>query len=148
MNEIHHHHEAHSHGGRTHVHASVDHLANDFSNSTRLGIRLDAALMQKLGLAADEVARVATDRGRSIIVRLEEPLEADLATGIVRLDRFVRQALKAHLNESVEVEKADIGIAKRIELLPAVDVSMAHDVESSMRERDSSWADHLWRCWQ
>ena len=29
--------------------------------------------------------------------------------GVVRLDRFVRQALKAHLNETVEIEKADLG---------------------------------------
>jgi transitional endoplasmic reticulum ATPase len=59
---------------------------------------------------------------------LEPPLEGDLNTGIVRLDRFVRQALKAHLNESVEIEKADLGPVKSIELLPAVDVSMAHDL--------------------
>ena len=128
MNDLHDHHGAHTHGGRIHVHASVDHLANDFGNSARLGIRLDAALMQKLDLCADQIVRVATDRGRSIVARLNAPLEGDLDTGIVRLDRFVRQALKAHLNESVEIEKADIGPVKRIELLPAVDVSMAHDL--------------------
>ena len=38
------------------------------------------------------------------------------------------QALKAHLNESVEIETAEIGPVKRIELLPAVDVTMAHDL--------------------
>jgi transitional endoplasmic reticulum ATPase len=47
---------------------------------------------------------------------------------VVRLDRFVRQALKAHLNEQVEVEAAEIGPVKRVELNPAVDVTMAHDL--------------------
>jgi len=118
----------HTHGGRIHVHASVDHLANEFSNSTRLMIRLDGALMEKLGVGADAVVRVATERGRSILVRLETPRPEDLNTGVIRLDRFVRQALKAHLNESVEVEALTVGPVKRIELNPAVDVTMAHDL--------------------
>jgi hypothetical protein len=85
--------EAHVHGGRVHVHASVDHLAGASGASARLAIRLDAALMGKLGIAADAVVRLATERGRSMLARLDPPLEADAGTGIVRLDRFVRQAL-------------------------------------------------------
>jgi len=119
---------AHAHGGRAHVHASVDHLANDFASGARLAIRLDPALMQKLGLAADATVRIATDRGRSIVVRLDAPLQSDQDSGVVRLDRFVRQALKAHLNESVEIETAEVGQLKSIELRPAIDVSMAHDL--------------------
>ncbi|HLQ93659.1 MAG TPA: AAA family ATPase [Xanthobacteraceae bacterium] len=118
----------HTHGGRIHVHASVDHLANELRNSTRLMIRLDGALMEKLGVGADAIVRVATERGRSILVRLETPRPEDLNTGVIRLDRFVRQALKAHLNESVEVEALTVGPVKRIELNPAVDVTMAHDL--------------------
>src|ERR1700722_13274672 len=48
-----HHGDAHAHGGRLHVHASVDHLAGALGASARLGIRLDGALMGKLGIAAD-----------------------------------------------------------------------------------------------
>ena len=135
MNDLHHHQGAHTHGGgRIHVHASVDHLASDFGNSTRLGIRLDPALMRKLGLAADQTVRVATERGRSIVARLDAPLEGDAESGIVRLDRFTRQALKAHLNEMVEIERADIGPLKRVELLPAVDVTMAHDLAPHIKK--------------
>src|SRR5205823_141467 len=48
MDEISEHpHGAHSHGGRAHVHASVDHLAGTAAGA-RLGIRLDAALMRTL----------------------------------------------------------------------------------------------------
>jgi len=129
----------HSHGGQAqagipHVHASVDHLANEFGNSARLAVRLDAALMKKLGLAAESFVRVATDRGRSIIVRLDPPMDADKGSGIIRLDRFVRQALKAHLNEDVEIEKAELGPVKRIELRPAVDVSLAHDLTPHLKK--------------
>src|ERR1700722_2208489 len=118
MNDVH----QHSHGGSLHVHANVDHLANDFANGARLGIHLDAALMQTLGVAEGQLVRVATERGRSIIARLEAPLKGDADSGSVRLDRFVRQALKAHLNETVEIEKADLAPVKRIELIPAIDV--------------------------
>src|SRR5262247_4571890 len=129
-----HHHHTHTHGGRTHVHASVDHLANELGNSTRLAIRLDSALMAKLGVAADTIVRVATERGRSILARLDPPIENDADAGTVRLDRFVRQALKAHLNESVEIETAQIGPVKRIELNPAVDVTMAHDLVPHIKQ--------------
>jgi transitional endoplasmic reticulum ATPase len=134
MDDRTHHHHTHGHGGRTHVHASVDHLANELGNSTRLAIRLDSALMEKLGVAADATVRVATERGRSILARLDPPFESDAGTGVIRLDRFVRQALKAHLNESVEVEVADIGAVKRIELNPAVDVTMAHDLVPHIKQ--------------
>jgi transitional endoplasmic reticulum ATPase len=134
MNDVHTHQGAHSHGGRLHVHATVDHLGSDFGNGARLGIRLDPALMQKLGRSTDQTVRVATERGRSIVVRLDAPLEGDLGSGIVRLDRFTRQALKAHLNEMVEIESADIGPVKRIELLPAVDVTLAHDLVPHIKD--------------
>src|SRR3954469_20933717 len=134
MDDLTHQHDGvHGHGGRIHIHASVDHLANEFGTTARLAIRLDGALMQKLGAAADAVVRVATERGRSILARLDPPLDGDLNTGIVRLDRFVRQALKAHLNESVEIEIAQVAPVKRIELLPAVDVSLAHDLSPHLK---------------
>ena len=133
MDDIRHSHDVHAAGGIPHVHASVDHLANEFGNSARLAIRLDGALMQRLGLAADAFVRVATDRGRSIIVRLDPPLDQDRDSGVARLDRFVRQALKAHLNEEIEIEKAELGPAKRIELRPAVDVSLAHDLTPHLK---------------
>jgi transitional endoplasmic reticulum ATPase len=126
MDDVTQHHHAHAHGARPHVHVSVDHLASEFGDSARLAIRLDAALMEKLGVKAGDVVRVATDRGRSIMARLDPPKGDEM--GVVRLDRFVRQALKAHLNEQVEIETADIGTVKRVELNPAVDVTMAHDL--------------------
>ena len=133
MDDIRHSHDVHATGGIPHVHANVDHLANEFGASARLAIRLDAALMQKLGLGAEGFVRIATDRGRSIVARLDPPLEADRDSGVVRLDRFVRQALKAHLNEEVEIEKAELGPVKRIELRPAVDVSLAHDLSPHLK---------------
>ena len=112
----------------THVHASVDHFANDVTSAARLLVRLDDALMEQLGVAAGDVVRVATERGRSILARLDTPQPDDRGRGLIRLDRFVRAALKAHLNEDLEIERAELGPATRVELTPAIDVSRAHDL--------------------
>jgi transitional endoplasmic reticulum ATPase len=119
---------AHAHGGASHVHATVDHLANEFTSGSRLLAQVDAVLMQSLGAHPGETVRVATDRGRSVIARLDEPVAADRGTGTIRMDRFLRQALKAHLNESVEIELAPVAPAALVELTPAIDVSTAHDL--------------------
>ncbi len=122
---------SHSHGG--HAHAHVDHLANEQSLGAKLAIKLDADLMRAMGVGAGDLVRVATDRGRSIVARLGEPSAADTGAKIIRLDRFVRQALKAHLNEDVEIEPAKLRPLKKLELLPAVDVSMAHDLTPHLK---------------
>lgn len=117
------------------VHASVDHLANEFANSSHMLVSLDEKLMRQLGVVAEDVVRIATERGRSILARLGPPLTGNECVGIIRLDRFVRQALKAHLNETVEVEVATLNPAKRVELLPAVDVSTAHDLIPHLKRK-------------
>src|ERR1700742_2381441 len=126
--------DAHSHGGHKHVHAHVDHLASDFGDSARLIAQLDNVLMAQLGVSSGDLVRVATERGRSIIARLDVPKPEDKGTGIMRLNRFMRQALKAHLNEDIEIEPAKLGPAKKVELTPAVDVTMAHDLVPHLKE--------------
>ena len=125
---LHSHGHAHGHDADMHVHATVDHLANDRANGSRMLVLLDGALMRKLGVEADGLVRIATERGRNVLARVDAPIATDKNTGVVRMDRLVRQALKAHLNEEVEITAAQAGIAKRVELTPAVDVSTAHDI--------------------
>jgi transitional endoplasmic reticulum ATPase len=118
----------HSHDHTTHVHATVEHFVSDFSAGSKLLVQLDGALMAGLGVLANDVVRIATARGRSVLARLTEPGAIGSETGLIRLDRFTRQALKAHLNEEVEIERATVLGAKRVELIPAIDVSTAHDL--------------------
>jgi len=121
-------HSHHHHDGAPHLHASVDYLARPFSAGARLGVCLDPQAMEKMGLKPDDLVRLATDRGRSMAARLDEPMAGDAGKGVIRLDRFVRQSIKAHLNESVEVEPLEASPVERVELLPAVDVTLAHDL--------------------
>lgn len=130
MNDHHHHHDhAHVHGATTHVHATVDHLSSASGTGCRQLVRIDSALMHSLGVHAGDTVLIATEAGRSVVARAEEADAADAQSGIVRLDRFVRQAIKAHLDETVSLEPTGpLQPVKRLQLMPAVDVTMAHDL--------------------
>ena len=65
-------HDDHSHDhshGDVHTHprrrfkATVDHLANDYTESSKLLVAIDAELMHGSGLAPDDIVRIATERG-------------------------------------------------------------------------------------
>jgi transitional endoplasmic reticulum ATPase len=120
----------HPHGeqGSSHAHVTVDHWSKPLDRGARLGVCVDEAVMERLGVRENDLLRVATDRGRSILARVDPPLPGDRGTGIIRLDRLVRGALKAHLNEAVEIEPAIEKPVERIELIPAIDLSLAHDI--------------------
>lgn len=125
----------HGHHDTGHVHATIDHLASEQTSSLSILVRMDGALMSVLGCGEGALVRLSTDRGRSLLARLAAPLATDLNTGAIRLDRFARQALKAHLNEDVEVELAPECAATSIALRPAVDVSMAHDLLPHIKQK-------------
>jgi transitional endoplasmic reticulum ATPase len=126
----HHHHHHDHHHPRTRFSASVDHLVNEYGASARLTVSLDGEAMHRAGLHTDDVVRIATERGRSVLARVDGAVEAEADQGrtVVRMDRFMRQALKAHLNELVDIEPVELGPAPKVELIPAIDVSTAHDL--------------------
>jgi transitional endoplasmic reticulum ATPase len=108
--------------------ATVDHTTTDISAGARLTIRAACSDLKRNSFVPDQVVRIRTETGRSILGRLAKPGIGPDEAGVVRIDRFMRQALKAHLNENVTIEPIDVGPATRVELLPAVDVSLAHDL--------------------
>jgi transitional endoplasmic reticulum ATPase len=127
------HHQVHTHPRRR-FKATVDHLSNDYGSSSKLLISIDSKLMHQSGLHPDDCVRVATERGRSVLVRVGQPVSEDDGRGVVRMDRFLRQALKAHLNGTIEVEPVDLKPVPRIELTPAIDVSTAHELIPHLRK--------------
>ena len=129
----HEHHHVHTHPRRR-FRATVDHLSNDYASSSKLLISIDNKLMHESGLVVDDFVRIATERGRSVLVRVGPPMSEDSGRGIVRMDRFLRQALKAHLNGTIDVEPADLKPVPRIEITPAIDVSTAHDLIPHLRK--------------
>src|SRR4030067_1425479 len=99
---------AHGQDASPHVHATVDHLAKDRANGSGMLVLLAAALMHSIGAAADDVVRIATERGRSVLARLDAPNPADENTGVVRMDRLVRQGAKGPLDQGGGVKPGRI----------------------------------------
>lgn len=116
-----------------HFHAAVDRWPGELPPGARCLALFDPATLARHSLKDDDVVRIATERGRSVLARVVAGEEQD-GEGIVRLDRFVRQALKAHLNEEVEIEKTQLKPVRRVELVPAVDVATAHDLVDHLKK--------------
>lgn len=126
-------HAGHTHGKGGHVHATVDHLPSDEIHKPFVHAALAPELMHALHVHADDLVLLTTDRGRSLLARVL-PENAELkGRGAVRLDRFGRQSLKAHLNEEVRIERAQAQEIEKVVLRPGTDVSLAHDLTPHLR---------------
>ena len=124
----------HGHDGPVHVHASVDHLASDEIHKPQVHVELDPALMETLGAASGDLLLVSTDRGRTLLGRAIISGALANGSGVIRLDRFGRQSIKAHLNEDVTIKRIAPREVDRVVLRPGADVSLAHDLTPHIRE--------------
>ena len=107
--------------------------AEDITSSKCLA-SMDKKKMDEQGLQVGDIVMLKSYRGREVLVRLTTPFEEDTGTNIIRLERFTKQALKAKLNETIEAKTISCGPVKKIVLIPAIDVTTAHDLESHLRE--------------
>lgn len=95
---------------------------------------MDQKLMAQQGLQVGDIVMLKSYRGREVLVRLSDPLPEDSGTNIIRLERFTKQALKAKLNETIEAKEFPCDPVKKVVLIPAIDVTTAHDLEPHIRE--------------
>ncbi len=107
--------------------AVVDSKPSDYREGRACAAHANASLIATLGAKPGDVLRVTTQRGRTALVRLM-PAELDSgnrtseAESTIRFDRFTRQALKAFPHERVTVQRADIGSAPQVVLVPKIDL--------------------------
>jgi len=116
------------------VRASVDRSQVEATTSARLHVYLDGRLMNEAGLEVGDIIEITSPSGRRTLGRLAEPDPQDAGRGVVRLDRFVRQALKARMNDEVEVRASPQEAASRVVLAAPIDVSRAHHLIEHLTE--------------
>jgi transitional endoplasmic reticulum ATPase len=116
------------------VRASVDRSRVEATTSASLHAFLSAGLMEEAGLRVGDVIEISSPTGRRTLARLAEPDPADADRAVVRLDRFVRQALKVRMNDEVEVRSSPQDTARRVVLAAPVDVSRAHHLVEHLTE--------------
>ncbi|MEW6471028.1 MAG: AAA family ATPase [Actinomycetota bacterium] len=114
--------------------AIVDRSVVESETSARCLAYLDPAAMDGLEVAAGDVVELSTELGRRAVARLGEPRDSDRGSGVLRLDRFARQALKARMNDRVEVRRVELDPARRVVVAAPVDVSRAHGLLQHLRD--------------
>ena len=115
----------------------VDRLKSELTNAaSRSLVHIDAELMELHGLAIGDVVQINTQMAKSPIpARIGEPYAEDRGSRIIRLDRFLRAATKAKINQEVEIRVLeDFPALKSLTLMPPIDVSTAHHLIEHLQE--------------
>jgi transitional endoplasmic reticulum ATPase len=120
-----------------HIKFSVDRVKSELTNvASRSLVHLDPEVMEKYRLREDEVVLLTSESAKyPIPARIGESHEEDRGTGLIRLDRFLRTATKAKINQQVEIQT--VGIVPELEsvtLMPPIDVSTAHHLIEHLME--------------
>ena len=105
---------------------SVDRLQSEFNNiASRCLAHIDPDVMDQNGLKAGDVIQISTMTSRNPIpARVGEAFDFDCGAGIIRLDRFIRTATKARMNEEVEIKRLEVvPTLELLNLVPPIDVS-------------------------
>jgi transitional endoplasmic reticulum ATPase len=116
------------------VRAIVDRAPSELATGSQCMVSLDADLMTSAGLSIGDVVTIETPLGRETVARLGAPIEADRGSRALRLDRLLRQSIKAKLNEEVKVRRITLGPATRVVLSPPIDLSDAHHLVEHLKE--------------
>lgn len=115
----------------------VDRLKSELTSvASRCLIHVDPDVMAEHGLHAGDVVLISGRMTRRPIpARVGEPAEDDRGTRLARMDRFLRTAIKAKINQEVELRKVEfVPVLKSIVLVPPIDVSTAHHLVEHLAE--------------
>lgn len=117
------------------IELKVERSNREFAANSASLVMIDPAVMERHGLKAGDLVRVATF-WRELWGRIGPPVKDDLNTGLIRLDRLQRQTLKARLHERVEINREEERSATKVHVQPAVDLSTAspHHIEEHLKE--------------
>ena len=116
---------------------AVDRLKSELTNvASRSLAHIDPAVMEVEELKPGDVIRIGTETTRyPIPARVGEPYDQDRGSGLIRLDRFLRTATKAKINQQVEISRVEsVPVLESVTLMPPIDVSTAHHLVEHLVE--------------
>jgi len=115
----------------------AERLKSELTNvASRSLVHIDPQVMESRGLAVGTVVRIGGAQSKyAVPARVGEGYEADRGSRLIRLDRFVRSATKAKINEEVEITVlGEVPALESVSLMPPIDVSTAHHLIEHLRE--------------
>ena len=86
---------------------------------------LDPAVMAQANISVDDVIEIRSRSGRTTLAKVARPLTDDAGSGAIRLDRYLREAIKVSLKDEVQVEKSVAQAVSRVCLKPLIAISLA-----------------------
>ena len=119
------------------VKLSVDRVKSELTNvASQSLVHLDPAVMETHSLKVGDVIQISTESTKyPVPARIGECYEEDRGTGIIRLDRFLRTATKAKINQQVEIQVIPVvAVLESVTLMPPIDVSTAHHLIEHLQE--------------
>ncbi len=121
------------------VSLQVERSLTEYLSTSRCQVFVDHQATAALGLQTGDLVTVTSERGRKIPARIGEAVPGDEGKGRVRLDRFLRQALRTRLGQFVQVEPfGEPRPVRRMLLAPAIDVSAAHHLHEHLQQTFAS----------
>lgn len=91
---------------------------------------IDPQAMRAEGLKEGDIIDILSSFGKRVLARLGPPFPDDEGQGIIRIDQYLRQSIKAFLGDTVEVEKAPSAPLEKVVLSPLIDVSDISGLEA------------------
>jgi transitional endoplasmic reticulum ATPase len=85
---------------------------------------LDSAAMAEANIGVDDIIEIRSHSGRTTLAKVAPPFSKDVRKGAIRLDRYLREAIKVSLKDEVHVERVVAQPARRVCLKPLIAVSL------------------------
>ncbi len=96
---------------------------------------LDPSAMAEANLAVDDIVEIRSHYGRKTLAKVATPFPEDSKKRSIRLDRYLREAIKVSLKDGVHVERRVTQPASRVCLKPLIAVSLSlRQLENHLRE--------------
>jgi len=85
----------------------------------------DPSVIAEANLAIDDIVEIRSRAGKTALAKVAGSLPEDKGKGVIRLDRYLREAIKVSLKDGVRVEKFAAPPARRVCLKPLIAVSLS-----------------------
>ena len=86
---------------------------------------IDSFAMAKAGIGTHDIIEIRSHSGRNVLAKVANPLAEDANRGTIRIDRYMREAIKVALREEVHVERIAAQPVSRVSLMPLMDISLS-----------------------
>lgn len=106
---------------------------------------LDPSAMAEANINIGDIVEIRSRSGRTALAKVATPFPEDAGKGTIRLDRYLREAIKVSLKDGVHVEGSITEPARRVCLKPLINVALSlRQLESHLQ--DALTADSLPVC--